>query len=231
MACIGLVVSKLRTPHPAGQLSKYAIVKLRNGQLLFQCRFYCPLGHYMSDMSVKMVSVINTISYEGENYSEVKYLNAQTLHRGGSVATNCSHVIDKSSPLYGVDLNNFSGYIEVVVSGYDTFLGVHHSETIRYPPSNIKIGYDFDNCYTVSPSEAMERGQKIVIDASKFSNIVGVPEKYRIAALESLRKSVNQVRLGHAFKKTVAEVRQRPKRSRNNSAGDTANDVMGEETK
>ena len=174
------MVNKMTQPQPKLAVSQNAVVKMRNGILMLQCRNVSPHGHYVTDLSVKMVSFINTTSLEGDDYMEIKELRSECVHRGGVMPTNMNHFITKDSPLYGVDFKNFNGWIEVIVSGFDEFLGTRVSECMLYGTQNIKVGCELRNCIiTTMQTVVKDPSKKVEVDLLKFHNVDPVSENWR----------------------------------------------------
>lgn len=203
---IGLVVNKMTQPQPKLVVSRNAVVKMRNGILMFQCRNISPHGHYVTDLSVKMVSFINTTSLEGDDYMEIKELRSECVHRGGVMPTNMNHFITKDSPLYGVDFKNFNGWIEVIVSGFDEFLGTRVSECMLFGTQNIRIGCELKNCFiTTVQTVVKDPSRKVEVDMVQFHNVEPVSEKWKgvielaLSAAKTQRESKNEfcLEVGH----------------------------------
>lgn len=146
MVGIGLVVQKMTSPRPALSIANVGCLKVRDNQLLFQTRFISPHGHSITNVTLHMVSFINKVSLEGEEYTSIKKLASETVHRGGIFACNLNHFISSTSPLYGIDFNHFGGAIEVSLEGYDEVLGKTVSAVQLFTAKKIRIGHEFVNC-------------------------------------------------------------------------------------
>lgn len=190
---ISMLVSKMTQPDPEAVLSSNAIIKTRNGVPVFQVRHVSAHGHLLTNVSIRMYSFLPTKTLEGETFVGVKEMKAEISHRGGVIVMAGNHYIDEDSPIYGADFTNFKGFIEVIVTAYDEFLGCELSTTETYDMSNIKAGYDFADPYLVRPQVYLQslhdkNPSKIEINVNKIGDVVPLaPESGKI--LEQVLKT------------------------------------------
>ena len=190
---IGLMVNKMTQPSPKLNLSDKAIVKMRNGLLILQARCVSPYGHYVTDLQVKMVSFLQTTSLEGESYMEIKELKAECSHRGGGIPLNLTHEITRESALFGIDLENFNGWIEVIITGHDRFLGTKVEECMLYGTESIMVGYTFEDCFIKYPSKAASTNSPVEVNMRSFHR-VECPESNKISVVRSALRAAKSER-------------------------------------
>lgn len=166
-------------PKPELQMSDNAIIKMRNGLLLFQVRFISPHGHYFTDMSVKMVSFMRMQSLEGESYMQIKELTTDCCHRGGNMPVNANHYITRDSALYGIDFSDFGGWVEVILTGYDEFLGARVTSCQLYGAHNINVGYDYDSCFITGMTDAVKGNKAVEVDMNRFHRVSPCDRKWQ----------------------------------------------------
>jgi hypothetical protein len=195
-------VNKMTQPRPELLLASSAVLKLRNGLLLLQWRYISPQGHYFTDIQVKIISFLEKTSIEGEAFLEIKELCCETSYRGGVMPVNINHYITRDSPLYGTDFANMNGWLEVMVSGFDEFLGAKVNSAMLYSTDNLKVGYTYEDCYITSPrdvhlAELAGNKRQIEVDITRLSHVRPLEDTWRGVVATALQAAKQQRETRH----------------------------------
>lgn len=192
---VGLVINKFTQPKTKLLVSRTAVLKQRDGAFVLQARYLSAYGHALTNATAKISSYVHrcvaicpcslypvqsllTLLYlsrkteEGEGFVEIKLLHAETPYRGGVFPMNVSHEINVQSPLFGLLPEAFA--FEVFISAFDEVLGevVNASQVYEGGAGDVKVAYEFDDCFLVSAATAMaDSSKKVVIDAARLSAV------------------------------------------------------------
>lgn len=105
---------------------------------------------------------------EGESFLETKSLLLDTSNRAGCLPTSITHEISSSSPLFGLRTKEYS--IDVHVKAFDEKLGQTVHCTYLYSTEDIKIGYEWESPFIISPKEVLaDPSLSVTVDAEKIS--------------------------------------------------------------
>lgn len=167
---LAIFVQRITSPKATIRISDTMLLKMRNNTLLFQLRVMNEFGHALENVVVSASLYRPAVSEEGEDYTEIYPIEFQSSYVCHA-PMNVSHFIDDTSPLFGEDLENFRGAIEVSVSGLDSTLGATASRTMVYNSSVLKIGHQFESVFIEGPKEVIDgAAAKLSVNAAKLSS-------------------------------------------------------------
>ncbi len=166
----GLVFAKFSRPTTRVAFSSYAVITPFEGQPTLIFRVGNRRGNIIIEAHLHAVALLTTITAEGETFYRAHDLKlVRDRQVGMTRGWTVMHVIDESSPLYGLDdqgLRERELELHVVVSGTDdiTIQTVHAMHS--YADTAVKFGYRFEDTLT------QLEGGLFVVDLGKFDAIV-----------------------------------------------------------
>lgn len=168
---VGLVVNKMAHPKSEAALSQEACVRIRDGSIMMQFRNVSLYGHCFVDMHARAFLYHSTQTAEGESMVKITELAIECANFGGIFPININHMITEDSPLFGIDLVEFTGSIYLSVKAFDTSLQCSVNSDRWYSGEQIKVGCCFCPCFVRSFEEASRSNTRPIIDFDKFNRI------------------------------------------------------------
>ncbi len=170
----GLTFARLSRPTARIRFSRFAVVSNRNGVPSLMFRMANEREDYIVEAGLHAVFVSSETTEEGEsirrNYDLELIHNRNPLF---ALSWTAVHPISEKSPLYGItaeSLREHKGVVVVSLTGLDeTFRQTVPARHI-YKASDIIFGARLADILTPSND-----GAAMVVDASRFDDIVGAP--------------------------------------------------------
>ncbi len=192
---IGMLVNKMTRPDPKIEISTKLVLKTRDGIPIIQFRYMSGHGNRLTNLKAFMFAYVPKKSLEGESYVAHRVLEVETGHKGGVIVVNGNHYLNEASPLFGEDFSNFKGFIEVIMEGFDMFLGCVVKESRHYSHRDLYVGYDFADAYIVDPLDVVLKSAKgtINVDLKRMSEVKEMDAKWKAVLFETLKTNRQHV--------------------------------------
>jgi inward rectifier potassium channel len=145
----GLIFSRFSRPNARLLFADSPVIFAHDGEPTLMLRLANERHNIISNATAKLWLFRNTVSLEGEQLRRFKELQlVQNQNPGLALSWTLYHVLDESSPLYGLtadDLAVCKASLAVVVSGYDVVASqtVHARKT--YDHTDIRFGHRYED--------------------------------------------------------------------------------------
>jgi inward rectifier potassium channel len=162
----GLVFARFSRPRARLLFAKYPVITKHEGQQTLMIRFANERRNIIGNATARLWFLRNIMSAEGQfsrRFTELALLRNE--HPSLTLTWTLYHVIDSTSPLYGLDADDLKAAnvsLVVVVSGYDIVAAQTVHARMSYDHTDIRFGQRYADIL-----ETFDNG-RIRIDYGKF---------------------------------------------------------------
>lgn len=168
----GTILAKAARPRAAVLFARHAVIAPQDGKPTLMVRVANARGNDVVEASVSMSVVMDAVSAEGRHMRRVRDLKLiRDRQPMFGLTWTIFHVIDESSPLFGVPLDEKSPVLGMVVTlmGHDGTYGQTIYARNTYDPTQIRIGHQYVDVMGQLPDG------RLVIDLVNFHATEPIP--------------------------------------------------------
>jgi inward rectifier potassium channel len=162
----GLIFARFSRPNPRLLFANHPVISNHEGQPTLMVRFVNERHNIIGNATAKLWLLRNVMSKEGQSLRRFFELPlVRNEHPALALSWTLYHVLDESSPLYGLNADDFSAMnvsLVVVVTGYDVVAAQTIHARRSYDHTDIRFGQRYADILDTS-----EDG-RLRIDYGKF---------------------------------------------------------------